>query len=84
MLVQPVRPFSDRAHCHISPVTPPSPSSRVAANGVPVSGSTAERVTTPSSSTSTTETSADLVASIEVSSISTLFASTPLPSCSVR
>ena len=82
MLVHPVRPFSDRAHCHISPVTPPSPSSRVAVSGVPVSGSAAESVTTPSSSTSTTKTDADLVASI-VGAVSVLPAAS-LPSCSVR
>ena len=80
---QPVRPSCDRHHCQLSPVTPPSPSLKVAVSRVPASGSCAEKVTTPSSSTSMTRTDTTVVTSMEVSFITMSLTSRPLPSCRV-
>ena len=54
MLVQPVVPFADLAHCHVRPLTLPSGSFSVAVTAVPTAGCVDDRVTVPSGCTAIT------------------------------
>ena len=54
MSSQPVTPSSERAHCQVVPVTPPSGSDRLAWTGLPTRGWVKGRLTVPSCSTSVT------------------------------
>ena len=51
MFVHPLLPSSERAHCQLRPVTPPSGSVNTAVNAVSTSGLFEDNVTAPGSST---------------------------------